>query len=108
VKRKKQILKEIKSLVKQYKLLNEQYLYYQHGKDKKMDILNNLLDSYGNVGYVSYEAFIKKAKSRGVTLTIDKLKELLTNRSFMDGDQIYFVEFNNKNEKFYFDDPANI
>jgi len=105
MKRKKQILKEIKNLVMEYKVLNEKY---QYGKDKKMDVLNKLLDSYGNAGYVSYEKFIEKAKSRGVTLTIDKLKELLTNRSFMDGDQVAFVDFDNKNEKFYFDDPANI
>tara|TARA_R110001592_G_scaffold87117_4_gene257230 strand:- start:2186 stop:2500 length:315 start_codon:yes stop_codon:yes gene_type:complete len=103
--KRKRILKEIKNLVMEYKALNEKY---QYGKDKKMDVLNNLLDGYGNAGYVSYEKFIEKAKSRGVTLTIEKLKELLTNRSFMDGDQVYFVEFDNKNEKFYFDDPANI
>ena len=50
MKRNKQILKQIKSLVMEYKVLNEKY---QYGKDKKMDVLNNLLDGYGNAGYVS-------------------------------------------------------
>ncbi len=81
---------------------------YRYGKDIEMDILNDLIDDYGNAGQVSYKDFIIAAEENGVRLNVKELKQMIKRKMFLDGDQLAFVDFDNKKEMFDFLDPADI
>ena len=98
-------MKHVKHVKLYEQFINESYKY---GIDIEMDILNDLIDDYGNAGQVSYKDFIVAAEENGVILNMRELKQMLKRKLFLDNDQLAFVDFDNKKEMFDFLDPADI
>ena len=81
---------------------------YRYGKDKKMDILNSVANSFAMDGDVTYAEFIKRAKSKGVNISSNELQKLLDDWAFLEDVDTFWVDWDNNKKIITFDDPSNI